>query len=58
MCIKDLNAKQGEDIYIDGNYLIASSTMYKQITGGDIADTIVQSINFIDESLLLVTLSN
>jgi hypothetical protein len=41
VCIKDLNAKQGEDIFIDGSYIIASSTMYKQSTGVDVSDSFV-----------------
>jgi hypothetical protein len=38
--VKDL-AKQGEDIFIDGSYIIASSTMYKQSNGMDVADSFV-----------------
>lgn len=43
---------------MDGHYLVASSTMYKQHITGDLSDAYVQSLNFVDESLLLVTLSN
>jgi hypothetical protein len=53
----DITKRGGENFILDGYYFVAPATMYVVSTGQESTDPYIQSLHFIDESLLLVTLS-
>ena len=51
--VRDVGSKTGEDFYFDGYYFIAPSTVIAMDETAEVGDVWIESIKFIDESLIM-----
>jgi len=52
--LNQLDDESGNEFFLDGHYILAPGTIYKEAENGVIQDTTIQGMRFLSESLLFV----